>query len=123
VGGQAEALEAAARAGDLKRVQAENDTFIRTTETLLVDLKALLREAFPNNRKKERAAAPDAALLDKLLEACKRYVPSRMENIIMELEKYDYESEGDLVLNLRGQLDNLEYDAIRKCLEARKVLT
>jgi hypothetical protein len=40
-----------------------------------------------------------------------------MEEIIAELEGYEYESGGELVSWLREQLDNLEYDAVRERLE------
>jgi hypothetical protein len=38
---------------------------------------------------------------------------------MMELDKYEYDSGGELVSWLREQLDNLEYDAIRDRLEDR----
>ncbi|MDR1931883.1 MAG: hypothetical protein LBQ57_03560, partial [Spirochaetales bacterium] len=68
---------------------------------------------------RQRAAAPARALLVKLLEACKRYRPALMEEAVLELEKYDYDSGGELVSWLREQLDNLEYDAIKNRLESQ----
>jgi hypothetical protein len=41
-----------------------------------------------------------------------------MEELIAQLEGCEYESGGDLVVWLREQMDNLEYDAIRERLEA-----
>jgi hypothetical protein len=62
--------------------------------------------------------------LYKLLEACKQYKPiTEIEKVMMELEKYEYDSGGDLVSWLREQLDNLEYDAIRDRLEDRDSLS
>jgi hypothetical protein len=40
-----------------------------------------------------------------------------MENVVSELERYEYETRGDLVAWLREQMDDLEYDGIRKRLE------
>jgi hypothetical protein len=36
---------------------------------------------------------------------------------LAELEKYEYESGGELIPWLREQIDNLEYDAVREKLE------
>jgi hypothetical protein len=41
-----------------------------------------------------------------------------MEGILDEIESYDYESGGELVLWLREQMDNLEYDEICTKLES-----
>ncbi|MDR2404007.1 MAG: response regulator [Spirochaetaceae bacterium] len=118
IGRQAEKLEYAAKAGDYDTVNEENNAFIGKVETLLVDLKQLLESAAKKGPQKQRIAAPDRALLEKLLDACKRFKPLIMEEILLELEGYEYESRGELVAWLREQIDNLEYEAIRKRLEA-----
>jgi hypothetical protein len=41
-----------------------------------------------------------------------------MEEAVTELESFEYESGGELVVWLREQLDNLEYDAIHERLES-----
>jgi signal transduction histidine kinase/AmiR/NasT family two-component response regulator len=118
IGGQAEKLEHAAKAGDYGTVNEENSAFIGRVEALLADLKQLLEGAAEQGPKKQRAAAPDKALFEKLLDACKRFKPIIMEEIISELEGYEYESGGELVEWLRKQMDNLEYEAIQERLEA-----
>jgi hypothetical protein len=40
-----------------------------------------------------------------------------MEEALTELEKYSYESGEDLVIWLRQQLDNFDYEAIQERLE------
>jgi hypothetical protein len=107
----------------LEKVQADTGQFLTVIENLLADLEELLKEFDRGKGSKKPAAAPNAALLDKLLEAGRRYKTTQMEEIIMELEKYEYETEKELVPWLRNQLDNLEYDAIRKRLEKRQPLS
>jgi hypothetical protein len=87
-------------------------------ETLLSGLNELLAKTEKGGTKKKRAGAPDRCLLAKLFEACKQYKPiTEVERTMMELEKYEYDSGGELISWLRKQLDNLEYDAIRNRLE------
>jgi CheY-like chemotaxis protein len=116
IGNLAEGLELAAKAGDYRKIAAENGPFISRVEKLLADLTAFLKKAAEGGAKKETAPAPDRALLKKLLEASERFKTTAMEDAIAELEKYDYASGGDLVPWLRTQMDNLEYDAIKERL-------
>jgi PAS domain S-box-containing protein len=118
IGKEAEELEHAAKAGDYETVRDKNAAFIAGTEAALAEIGALLRGAAESGPVKQRAAAPDRVLLDKLLDASKRFKPAVMEDILTEIEGYEYESGEELVVWLREQLDNLEYDAIRERLEA-----
>jgi CheY-like chemotaxis protein len=115
-GKEAEFLEMAAREQDWDAIEAHNDNFIKTIEKLLENLGRFLAELGGGDRRLA-AAEPDPALLEKLLEACKDYDIAKMEEAVTELENYDYESGADLVSWLRKQLDNVEYDAVRKRLE------
>jgi CheY-like chemotaxis protein len=118
IGKQAEKLEQAAKAGDYDRVSGENDAFIEATEVLLDKLRELVRcYTLARETERKKAAAPDPALLEKLLDASKQFKPVIMEEILSEMEQWEYEAQGDLVQWLREQLDNLEYEAIRERLE------
>jgi PAS domain S-box-containing protein len=117
VGKKAEELETAARAGNFEKVKAETNSFIEMAELLLLDLEDLLRKASEAKGAKRRDARPDAGLLEKFLDAARRYKTTQMEDILAELESCDYDSGGELVAWLREQIDNLEYDAIRERLE------
>jgi len=117
IGKKAAELEAFAKAGDFESVQGANAAFIEITEAMLADLKELLEKAAAGKGAKKKAAAPDPALLAKLLDATQRYKSTLMEEILADMELYDYESGGDLVGWLREQVDNLEYDAICDKLE------
>jgi CheY-like chemotaxis protein len=118
IGKKAEELEGFAKAGDFASVQAANAAFIEVVELMLANLGELLEKAAAGKEAKKKAAAPDPALLAKLLDATKRYKSTIMEEILADMESYDYESGGELVDWLREQVDNLEYDAICDRLEA-----
>jgi CheY-like chemotaxis protein len=115
----AEALEAAAKAGDWETVQKDNGIFVENLEALL----AGMREFFAGMGKTEsgedkpRAAAPDRGLFAGMLRACKEYDITAMEEVLLELERYTYESGEELIVWLRRQLDNIDYEAIRERLE------
>jgi signal transduction histidine kinase/CheY-like chemotaxis protein len=116
MGKLAEFMEHTAKAGDAQTIKAQNSRFVETVEKLLDAIEKLLQKADPP--KTEAAmAAPDPALLRKLAEACKHHKTTVMAEIMAELEKYHYESGGELITWLREQLDNLEYGAIQKRLE------
>jgi hypothetical protein len=119
LGNEAAVLEAAARAGDRKTVEERNGNFVRNLKTLLENLGKFLAEtAFPvETAEKTAAAAPDRELLDRMLQACKDYDITAMEDALVQLEAHVYTSGDELVRWLRRQLDNVEYDAIRERLE------
>jgi CheY-like chemotaxis protein len=114
---QAEALEQAARNGDLQFIAANNGPFIQDLESLLARTGEALAAAAKPPAEKIRVSAPRAALLEKLLDACRHYKVNLMEEVLAELENYEYESDGELVSWLREQVDDLEYEAIQERLE------
>jgi len=115
---QAEALEQAARKRDMQFIEKHNDSFIKDVEILLEKLKEFLAAIVEQGNTKPIAPKPDAALLRELIDACKHYKANIMEDLLVKLEMYHYESGGELVQWLREQMDNLEYDAIQKRLKA-----
>jgi CheY-like chemotaxis protein len=114
---QAEALENAARNRDIERAKTGTAPLIETVGKLLQDIGALLEKTSAAEPAKPQAASPDKALLAEFLEACKHYRTGVMEETLVKLEGYEYESGGGLVAWLRKQADDLEYDAIRERLE------
>ncbi|MDR2020814.1 MAG: response regulator [Treponema sp.] len=115
-GKQAEILEFAAKAGDWETVKTNNGILVENMETLL----AGMGEFFAPAEKKEdkpRAPAPDRELLARLLAACKEYNSAVMDEALLELEKYSYESGEDLIIWLRQRLDNFDYELIQERLE------
>jgi len=96
-------------------IDAHNGPFIEAVEKLLKLLKEFL--AGMQSGEKPLSAKPDSALLKELSEACKHYKANIMEDIMTKLEAYRYESDDEIIIWLREQADNLEYDAIREKLE------
>ncbi|MDR2433660.1 MAG: response regulator, partial [Treponema sp.] len=118
-GRQAEVLEFAAKAGDWETVKNNNGIFIRNMEALLAGMGEFFAgmEKPESGENKPRAAAPDRELLAGMLGACKKYNIAAMEEILLELEKYTYESGDELIVWLRRRLDNFDYELIQERLE------
>jgi signal transduction histidine kinase/CheY-like chemotaxis protein len=114
---QAEALEKAAKSRDIKFIEMNNAHFIEEVEKILGRLKELFALLANQAGAKPSRQKPDPALLERLTEASRRYNVSVMDEILEELESYEYEQEEELVKWLREQVDNLEYEAIYKRLE------
>jgi PAS domain S-box-containing protein len=118
VGAMAEALESAAKSGDVRFLETMNAAFLDTAEKLLSELAQLL-ETIPGiaqNASQAKKPAPDAALLKSLLDNCRKYDMSGMERALLEVEKFSYETGGDFVKWLREKLDNLDYEEMEKRL-------
>ena len=119
VGKMAEDLESAAKRGQIEIVASDTDAFIRAVESLISRLSNL-EKAVRNQAsavRKELKASPDKELLKKLLKCCLCYDVTGMEDVMSELGRYEYETQDDLVAWLGVQLNDLEYDNIRKRLE------
>jgi CheY-like chemotaxis protein len=115
LGKKAEALEHAAKAGDIDFVRSHNEPFIILGKKLIQDLAGFLKsvEGDPDKPKKP---APDEELLAKALEASANYDIDELDKIITELEQYTYESDPDLAPWLREQSRKSEFGAIQKRL-------
>jgi len=118
MGKQAEALEHAARKRDMQFIEMNHDPCINAVEKMMEGLKKILAANTEQGGAKPLSPKPDAALLRSIAEACKHYKVNDMEEMLAKLESYQYESGGDLVLWLREQVDNLEYDVIQERLTA-----
>ena len=117
VGAMAEELEKAARAGDRERVVKNNVGLITVIESLLSSIGEVLLAVSKDSVDKKPSPYPDPLLLSRLFEAAKGYRASEMEQIIKELELFEYDSGGELIEWLRNQMDILEYSVIRERLE------
>jgi signal transduction histidine kinase/HPt (histidine-containing phosphotransfer) domain-containing protein len=111
-------LEAASKAGDIAAVRLKNDDFIRAVKRLISGIESFL-EKEPGNLgfDRETKRAPDALVLENIRKACELYDSYSIERSIAELERFAYEEKGELVLWIREQFDDLEYDLIRERLD------
>jgi len=116
VGKKAEALEAASRRKDIEFVKSNNNILLEEAAVLHQNLEKLLANAAEQSEAKPGAKSPDTELLKQFLDACRQFKSSLMEEIFEKIDKFQYESGGDLVKWLREQMDNLEYDAMEKRL-------
>jgi len=116
VGKTAEALEKAARSGDLAYIAANTEPFIAQANLLHERLEQFVAANTEKAGAKPLAKSLDTALLAEILEACKQFKSSSMEEALEKLDAFEYESGGDLVPWLRKQMDNLEYDEIEERL-------
>jgi chemotaxis protein histidine kinase CheA len=110
-GRYAERLEQLAKDQEKETVLAENGAFITYMEKLLDSICEAL-ELYGYERKKPLAAAPDQALLQELREACGAYDINRVDQAMLRLESFEYESGTELVNWLRRQVDDMNFDEI-----------
>jgi hypothetical protein len=115
----AEALEIAAKAGDFARVKAGNEVFIKHVEELIPQFEALVKSADRRSggARGQRRPEPDRDLLARMLEAAGNYDIDSMQQVMDELERYEYESKGDLIERLKEALLNFQYEEIQERLE------
>jgi hypothetical protein len=118
VGGMAEELERAAKSGDFETVSSLNVEFINTARRLIDNLRGL-KDLSENSGplKTDMKSAPESELLERILEYSRRFNTSGMEEVISEIDRYTYESSGDLVEWLKEKIENLDYDEITERLE------
>jgi len=109
--GIAEALEKAAIAGNYDYIIANNANLKSTVQKLISDIELILTEIDADNKKPVKDK-PDSKLLDKLVQACENYEMSNVDAALDELETYDYKSDGDLIIWLRENAEQMNFDEI-----------
>ena len=111
----AEELEKAAIAGDHDYVTEHNGTLVKKVLKLISDINIMLEEVSADNQKhiKER---PDKDTLNKLRMACENYNMSSIDAALEELEANEYKYDGDLVVWLRENVEQMNLDEITKKL-------
>jgi signal transduction histidine kinase/AmiR/NasT family two-component response regulator len=119
VGNRASFLELAAKRGEFDNVDASNYDFIVMVQKLLSALEPILRLRAEGG-KRTVAPCPDPAVLGRMLDAVRKFDMSEMEKVMSELEALDYENDAELVVWLRDQVENLNYDVIEERLAARE---
>jgi signal transduction histidine kinase/ligand-binding sensor domain-containing protein/CheY-like chemotaxis protein len=117
---KAQFLELQAKDGNFVSVLEENESLITMAESFLADLDEFFKDVSVSGKagplQRERRPSPDAALLQKMHVASLRSITSEMESIQAKLERFEYDSDADLVKWLRERIDNLDYGAISERL-------
>jgi CheY-like chemotaxis protein len=117
-GKRAEELEAAAKGGDADFVSLRAPAFIKIMRSLLENINSFLVKHSSENVLPFKSA-PEPEVLAQILEACRQYDISKIETLIDGLEKFQYESEGELVAWLRRQANISDFEQIEEKLSAR----
>jgi CheY-like chemotaxis protein len=103
LGTQAEALEKAAKAGNLNYVKANNEAFLDLAGKLLEQLDEIIKQADSENIKQKKDK-PDDETLKELMIACEAFDMDGVDSAMAELDKYEYESDSGLVAWLKDNV-------------------
>jgi signal transduction histidine kinase/DNA-binding response OmpR family regulator/HPt (histidine-containing phosphotransfer) domain-containing protein len=113
VGKQAEALEYAAKAGDLALVSETADTFIADVEALLSQLNDFLAQTQAiTEADKDALGEPDFQVLTDLAQACTTYQMDEIDELLAELKHYRYESGTELIDWIEEELVRGEFSSV-----------
>ena len=108
VGNKAEALEKAAKAGDLNFVREHNPEFLKTAGKLVEDITDILKK-IGGEEVKPKKGKPNREILARLLAACQKYDMDEADAALSELERYSYESDDGLITWLRINVDEADF--------------
>ena len=114
-GNAAKALEMAASAGDYDFIEKNNPGFIEETRRLIDDLEKMLSDLV-GGEVKTKKYEPDPMLLSKLADSCKTFNLNAAEEVMDELDRFEYDKDNDLILWLRENIDIMNFTAITKKL-------
>jgi hypothetical protein len=115
IGRKAEALEHAARDGNLGFIGENNPLFLEDAGRLVHAIEEMLAAIAAENPKPKKDR-PDDAQLSKLLAACKIYSMKKADEALAELDKYQYVADGGLVDWLRKNADVMNFTQIEERL-------
>ncbi|MCL2820296.1 MAG: PAS domain-containing protein [Oscillospiraceae bacterium] len=107
----AEALEKAALDGDYDYITVYNKNLIDTVSRLISDIVIMLEELSADNEKPKKVK-PDIETLKLLHAACNDYDMRKVDSALEELESYDYEQDNKLVVWLRENVEQMNFDEI-----------
>jgi len=111
VGDIAEALETAAFTGDHSFIIANNKKLAEKTRDLISDIQKMIRQ-FEADNLKQKKDRPDIGSLIKLRQACINYEMKEVDAVLDDLESFSYESNGELVIWLRENAEQMNFDDI-----------
>jgi len=111
VADMAEALEKAASKGDYDYIIANNLDLTGAAENLITNIKKLIEEVEADNLKQIKEK-PDNETLKRLRQACVNYEMLNVDAALEELEAFDYKTDGELVLWLRTNVEQMNFDEI-----------
>ncbi|MCL1976131.1 MAG: response regulator, partial [Firmicutes bacterium] len=110
---QAGKLEQAAKDNNYDYIKAHNETFIKNMEALLNSLREML---YNTATQKPKKPAPDTQVLADLLAASKCYDIDGVDLALGELQKYEYDSDEELIIWLGETIKNMGFKEITQRL-------
>jgi HPt (histidine-containing phosphotransfer) domain-containing protein len=113
----AEELERAAKEGNMDFIRSHSKAFTENAANLIARLRKLLETA-DKLFSKPKKPAPNREILAQLLEAAENFNINEVDKAMEELEKYEYETQGDLVPWLREQVGLSEFEQIQERLSS-----
>ena len=114
----AEKLEMAAKENDLDYVVKHNGDFIDAAWRLIADIDSVLSKSSAGDAK-PKVAGPSEELLGKLLAACENYDMDGADKAVSELQKYEYESGGEMIEWLWENVEQMNFSEIVEKLSSR----
>jgi CheY-like chemotaxis protein len=111
LGAQAEALEHAAKAGNVDFIRENHRVFIQEADQLLDGLGAEINRVAAEHPK-PRKTEPAEETLEDLLQACRAFDIDGVDRAMEELESCEYETGADLVAWLREKADGMGFKEI-----------
>jgi len=111
IGEDAALLEKAAASGDMDYIKKHNTQFFETISKIVLDIEEML-EGIDAAKMKPKKDKPDVEILASLLEACDKYDMDSADAAMKELEKYQYESDNDLIPWLRDNIDIVNFEEV-----------
>ncbi|MDR0503122.1 MAG: response regulator [Treponema sp.] len=97
-GNQAEALEHSAKAGDLNFVTANNPAFIETVSGLINEINSVFVRKNGKKEKPKKDKPYREALLE-LKSACEDYNPAKVNEIIAQIDAFEYTAQSEFAGN------------------------
>lgn len=110
------ALEKAANDSDFDFIKSHNCILAEKANKLISDINELLDEINADN-KKPKKDKPDTEILADLCQACKNYDMDSADTALEELDSYDYDTDGELVIWLRESIERINFEEIVEKLQ------
>jgi CheY-like chemotaxis protein len=115
IGTMAEALEKAAKEGNIEFVNANNAALLQAAGKLIHDIDDMLGK-ITAEKPRPKKDKPDRQVLSKLLAACEQYSMDEADAAMKEIENFEYTSDEGLAQWLRENVEMMNFAEIKEKL-------
>ena len=116
-GNKAADLEKAAKAGNFDYIEKETPVFLKYLWNLISGIEDMLSN-LDSNKSKQKKDKIDGGLLLDLLKYCGKYDMDGVDAVMEEIEDFQYESDNELSIWLRENVDLVNFAEISKRLSS-----